>query len=63
MAQENKELLVDDLCARLPHGVKVWRQGGHYVVSEIDIEKQRVYLKVDFEATRGWWFEIEEVKP
>lgn len=62
MTNEEKQLLIKDLCARLPHGVKVWRQGGTYVISCIDIEKQRVYLKVDFEATRGWWFDIEEVK-
>lgn len=62
MTQEEKQLLLKDLCARFPHGVKVWRHGAHYVISCIDIEKQRVYLKVDFEATRGWWFDIEEVK-
>lgn len=62
MTQEEKQILLKDLCARSPHGVKVWRQGAYYVISAIDIEKQRVYLKVDFEATHGWWWDIEEVK-
>lgn len=62
MTKEEKELLLKELCSRSQHGVKVWRQGGNYVLSCIDIEKQRVYLKVGFEATRGWWFDIEEVK-
>ncbi len=63
MTREEKNLLLRDLCGRLLYGVKVWRQGGNYVVSCLDIEKQSVYLKVDFEAIRGWWTDIEEVKP
>lgn len=63
MTKEEKRLLLEEICSRSPYGVKVWRQGEDYVVSSIDIEKQRVYLKVDFEAVRGWWFDIEEVRP
>ena len=62
MTEEEKRLLLIDLCGRFPYGVKVWRQGAWYVVSSIDIEKQKIYLKVDFEATRGWWWDIEEIK-
>ena len=64
MTQEEKQqILLRDLCSRLPYGVKVWRQGRNYVVSCIGIKQQSVYLKADFESIRGWWTDIKEIKP
>lgn len=64
MTQEEKQqILLRDLCSRLPYEVKVWRQGRNYVVSCIGIKQQSVYLKADFESIRGWWTDIKEIKP
>lgn len=35
MTQEDKELLLKDLCARLPYGVKVWYPNGSGVISTV----------------------------
>ena len=36
MTQEDKELLLKDLCARLPYGVKVWRMDEDgYIVTDL----------------------------
>ena len=43
MTQEDKQLLLQDLCARLPYGVKVQVYDNRYVpttLTAIDIEKQ-----------------------
>ena len=43
MTQENKELLLQDLCARLPYGVKVQVYDNRYApttLTAIDIKKQ-----------------------
>lgn len=42
MTQENKELLLKDLCARLPYGVKL-----HVNDTNVDIEKVGVLSMVD----------------
>ena len=46
MIQEDKELLLKDLCARLPYGVKVMKQFKFQVrtLKSIDVEDYRVYF-------------------
>ena len=45
MTQENKELLLKDLCARLPYGVKIYIND-----TDVDIEKVGVLSMVDNDA-------------
>lgn len=44
MTQEEKDLLIQDLCARLPYGVKCERYGKAYELVEIDIKRGLVYV-------------------
>lgn len=44
MTQEEKELLLRDLCARLPYGVMCNRIKNHYKLVDIDIKRGIVYL-------------------
>ena len=47
MTQENKELLLKDLAARLPYGVICGINGHSYELVEIDIKRELVYLLRD----------------
>ena len=47
MSQEEKQLLLQDLCARLPFGVICDRLGKHYPLIDIDIKRELVYLLRD----------------
>ena len=47
MTQEDKQLLLKDLCARLPYEVICDRLGNHYPLIEIDIKRELVYLLRD----------------
>lgn len=47
MTQEDKELLLKGLSARLPYGVICDRLGKHYPLIEIDIKRELVYLLRD----------------
>ncbi len=66
MAQKNKELLLKDLSARLPYGVKVLclRDFNHtwYTLEMIDIGDNEVYLTTN-ESYANRYVEIEDVKP
>lgn len=44
MTNEEKDLLIQDLCARLPYGVKCERYGKAYELVEIDIKRGLVYV-------------------
>jgi len=60
MTQEDKTLLLKDLCARLPYGVKAltpWKKDGPGPVTLIDITSSK-QVRV-FED----WYDIEEIKP
>ena len=54
MTQENKELLLKDLCARLPYGVKILHEGWNFewddelstVEKVVGIDKDFIYTKV-----------------
>ena len=66
MTQEQKELLLRDLSARLPYGVKVLclRDFNHkwYNLEMIDIGDNEVYLTTN-ESYANRYVEIEDVKP
>lgn len=60
MTQENRELLLKDLCARLPYGVKCinirWPRDGHVEISNINTNSQKVQIFED-------WCDINDCKP
>ena len=66
MTQDEKDLLIKDLCARLPYGVKVLclRDFNHtcYNLEMIDIGDNEVYLTTN-EPDINRYSEIEAVKP
>ena len=57
MTQENKDLLLKDLCARLPYGVKVeiYKDEPPYNIKGYDGK--------DFLSDSGWDYLIEQCKP
>lgn len=66
MKQEDKELLLKDLCSRLPYGVKVLylRNFNHkwYNLEMVDIGDNEVYVTT-YEPYANRYAKIEEVKP
>jgi hypothetical protein len=66
MTQEDKDLLLKDLCARLPYGVKVLclRDFNHewYNLEMVDIGDNEVYVTT-YEPYANRYVEIEAVKP
>ena len=66
MTQEHKNILLKDICARLPYGVKVLclRDFNHtwYNLEMIDIGDNEVYLTTN-ESYANRYVEIEDVKP
>lgn len=61
MTQENKELLLKDICARLPCGVKVLYEEQIYKISEVSICNETISIY----GERGYPIEVEiqKVKP
>lgn len=66
MNEKDKELLLKDLCARLPYGVKVlcMRDFNHewYNLERVDIGDNEVYVTT-YESYANRFVEIEAVKP
>lgn len=69
MTRENKELLLQDICARLPHGVKVHAK---YIDTDTEVEKDGVLRMVDGDMVVAFvcdgtncynYVAIHEVKP
>lgn len=60
MTQEDKDLLLKDLCTRLPYGVKVNTPQGDFTV--IGLTKERVFTTCEVEDCHND-FPIESVKP
>ena len=59
MKQENKDLLIKDLCARLPYGVKV-----EYENKIFDVEYVcPMYEEVKLDIPEVWTIDVSEVKP
>lgn len=59
MTQENKELLLKDLCARLPYGVKVLFENKVFSIDYISAAYEEIKLDNSDRYTLG----ISEVKP
>ena len=66
MTQEQKELLLKDLCARLPYGVKVLclRDFNHewYNLEKVDIGNNELYVTT-YESYENKYVEVEDVLP
>jgi hypothetical protein len=60
MTQEDKELLLKDLCSRLPYGVKVLYEEEIYQISIVEIFNETITI-----CGRGYPMEVEiqKVKP
>ena len=59
MTQEQKDLLLKDLCGRLSHGVKV-----EYENETFDVEYVcPMYEEVKFDIPETWTIGVSEVKP
>ena len=63
MKQENREILLKDLCARLPYGVIVEtpKEKGH--VCDINLTIFETKVGVNINATSRDKFNIEDIKP
>ena len=61
MTQNEKDILLKDLCARLPYGVKVEYNGEKYKISNVSICNETVTIY----GERGYPMEVEikKVKP
>ena len=61
MTQNEKDLLLKDLCARLPYGVKVEYNGEKYKISNVSICNETITIY----GERGYPMEVEikKVKP
>ena len=59
MTQENKELLLKDLCARLPYGAKV-----EYKNEIFDVEHvSPMYEEVKLDTYETWTVDVSDVRP
>jgi hypothetical protein len=63
MTQENKELLLKDLCTRLPYGVIVETPKGKGHVCDINLTIFGTEAGVNIKATSRDKFNIEDIKP
>ena len=66
MTQEDKNLLLRDLCARLPYGVKLWHESyvDFITLHSIDATHCGVEISIDSsDSDTPWWNSIEQVKP
>ena len=58
MTQEDKELLLKDLCARTPYGVKVQYMNNIFVIDYVSS-----YEEVKLDTSDNWTVGVSEVKP
>ena len=58
MKQEDKELLLKDLCARVPYGVKVQYMNNIFVIDYVSS-----YEEVKLDTSDNWTVGVSEVKP
>lgn len=58
MTQEDKELLLRDLCARTPYGVKVQYMNNIFVIDYVSS-----YEEVKLDTSDNWTVGVSEVKP
>lgn len=64
MTQEEKDLLLRDLCARLPYGVIIQVPALFYATKTIDVKLDATFeVDDDFHFTKSFGYLIENVKP
>lgn len=63
MIQEDKELLIKDLCARLPYGVKINKNGTNFDGTLIDSELRNNLVVVTTCENSVCNIPIDEIKP
>lgn len=59
MIQENKEILIKDLCARLPYGVKVLFENKVFSIDYISA----IYEEIKLDIPDNYTLDISNVKP
>lgn len=59
MTQENKELLLKDLCARLPYGVKVLFENKVFSIDYISA----IYEEIKLDIPDNYTLDISNIKP
>ena len=63
MTQEEKDLLLKDLCARLPHGVNMATGYGRGLLTSIRINDSNEKLGINIDPTLIRMFSVNDVKP
>ena len=66
MTQEDKELLLRDLCARLSYGVKLWHESYVDLITLHSIDATHCGVEISIDSSdigTPWWNNIEQVKP
>lgn len=66
MKQEDKDLLLCDLCARLPYGVKLWHESYVDLITLHSIDATHCGVEISIDSSDSgtpWWNNIEQVKP
>jgi hypothetical protein len=66
MKPEHKELLMNDLCARLPYGVKLWHESYVDLITLHSIDATHCGVEISIDSSDSgtlWWNNIEQVKP
>lgn len=59
MTQEEKELLIKDLCGRQPYGVKVQYKDGIFDIDNIS----SIYEEIKLDTVDNYTIDISEIKP
>lgn len=59
MTQEDKELLIKDLCGRLPYGVKVQYEDGIFNIDNIS----STYEEIKLDIVDNYTIDVSEIKP
>ena len=62
MDEKDKELLLKDLCGRLPYGVKTSYSGFEMIIRGVDVESKTVDV-IDWGKARFAAVRIEKIKP
>ena len=66
MKTGDKELLLRDLCSRLPYGVKLWYESFEGVITLHSIDATHCGVEISIDSSdigTPWWNNIEQVKP
>lgn len=58
MTQEEKEVLLKDLCGRLPYGIKAWVVDDEPPISIVSYEAENTFVDKD-----GWSYGLDDIKP